>query len=408
MGSKDAYFLLAPDSSPRFAIMGAVISKTKTEQIKRDLERRVFPNKKRGRLFPVNILGKAYWAEDKHFNLDSHLITVKQPIVSMDELGALAASVASQPLAPNKPLWRVYIVENFQDDSAVIVHYHHVYLDAMAFVNTFVHNSDPQCPRTFFSLDKSASWRKVLGVPLALALIPYGVIAGMRHVPDCNPLTKVPQSSHKTIVVTPLLSLSLHISRAKAQGVTFNDYIIATALKAVSAYIARQHGTQHHNFTVMVPYSFREPPKDGSPLPPGNDITMLALPMPAVTSAALAKEVAKVIKQALAFPVLIQTSGLMLRGATLLPKAICLKIMLKLKHSITLTVSNVQGSKAPLSYGGVQIKYLFGTPIHGCPVIATVMSYAEHFTVTFTSDLAVIPNLSELSRIFVAELTNPQ
>ena len=248
----------------------------------------------------------------------------------------------------------------------------------------------------------------MLATPLALSLIPYGLIAGMRLVPDRNPLTRVPHSGDKTIAMIPPLSLSLHQARAKVLGVTFNDYIIAAVLRGTSAYIAQQHGTQHHTFTVGIPNSLRGQPTDDSPLPPGNDITYLMVPMPAVTSAALAKEVSRVTKQATAFPVLIQSSNLTLRALTLLPKAVGRKFIQMLGDNVTMALSNVQGPKAPLSYDGVHIKHLFATPVAGMPITAAVVSYAEHFTLTLTSDLAVIKDISLLSRMVTAELAKTQ
>jgi hypothetical protein len=401
MQASDAYMLLPP--YPVVVLVAAVVSKTNSVSIRLDLEKRVFPNKMRARLFPVYILGKAYWTEDKHFNLDEHVITVKQPIASMGELGAFAGSVVNQPFPLNKPLWCAYIVEDFMGDSAVVVRFHHVYQDGMSWVNTLVHNSDPQCSRAFFSLKKPDSWRRLLTSPLALLLIPYGLVLGMRLVPDSNPLTRGSNHGDRPMAMTQLLPLSLHLARAKALGVTFNDYVITAVLRAVSAYIAQHHGTQHDSFTIGIPHSLREQPKDGSPLPSGNDFTLIILPMPAATSAALVHEVHTITKQVMAFPVLIQSSNLMLRALTLIPKAISHKILQTVGGKMTMTLSNLQGPKAPLSYAGVQIKSLFTSPVTENPITASVVSYGEHFTLTFTSDCAVIKDASVLTRIVTDE-----
>ena len=405
MQASDAYMLLPP--YPVFVLVAAVVSKTNTASIRSDLEKRVFPNKVRARMYPVDILGKAYWAEDKHFHLDEHVITVKQSIASMDELGAYAGSVVNQPFPPNKPLWCAYIVEDFMGDSAVIVRFHHVYQDGMSWVNTLVHNSDPQCPRAFFSLKKPDSWRRLLTSPLALLLIPYGLALGMCLVPDSNPLTRGSYHGDRTMAMTPPLPLSLHLARAKALGVTFNDYVIAAVLRAVSAYITQHHGTQHDRFTIGISHSLREQPKDGSPLP-GNDITLIILPMPAATSATLANEVHTITKQIMSFPVLIQSSNLTLRALTLVPKAISHKFLQTMGGKMTINLSNLQGPKAPLSYAGVHIKSLFTTPVTENPITASVVSYGEHFTLTFTSDCAVIKDASVLTRIVTAEFMKTQ
>jgi len=243
MNASDAYFLISPFPDPIYVVVVAVVSKTTAGHIKADLVNRVFPNKKRARQFPTYILGKAYWKEDLHFNIDDHLITVKQPITSLEELGAFAGSIAIKSLPSNKPQWCAYVVEDFQGDSAVVVSFHHAYQDGVSMVNTLVHNSDSQCVRAFFGLRKVGSVRRLLTTPLAVALIPYGLIAGLQLPPDRNPLTRIPHSGDKTIGMTSPFPLSAHLARAKVQGITFNDYVIAAVLRAVSVYITQQHGS---------------------------------------------------------------------------------------------------------------------------------------------------------------------
>jgi len=281
------YFLLAP--FPIFVVAAGVTSKTTTAHIKADLMNRVFPNSLRAKQFPAYILGKAYWAEDPNFSIDNHLITVKQSIYTLDELGVFVGSVAIKPLSTSKPRWCCYVVEDFQGGSAVIVRFNHAYMDGVSMVNALVHNSDP----AFFSLNKSSSLRKLLTTPFALMLLPYALVAGMRFQPDRNPLTGIAYSGDKAIAMSPPFPLARHLSHAKAMGVTFNDYIVAAALRTVSAYIAQQHSAQHHYFSVGIPITLRGQPMDGSPLQPGNDITLLVLPMPAVTSQTLARDIIK-------------------------------------------------------------------------------------------------------------------
>ena len=157
-----------------------------------------------------------------------------------------------------------------------------------------------------------------------------------------------------------------------------------------------------------MPVSLRGQPSDGGPSPPGNDITYLMLPMPAVTSPTLEKDIRQITKQATAYPALIQASNLTLRALTILPHAIGRKFIAMLGENVTLALSNIQGPKAPLSYSGVQIKSLFVTPVAGMPITAAVVSYADQFTLTFTSDLTVIKDASELARLVTAQLTKKE
>jgi hypothetical protein len=281
-------------------------------------------------------------------------------------------------------------------------------MDGVSLVNALVHSSDPACPRAFFSLDKPNALKRLLNAPLALMKVPSGIIAGMKLPPDKNPLTPVPYSGDKTMGMTVPLSLAMHLARAKALGVTFNDYIIAAVLRAISAYISQQHGATHHNFTLGFPISFRGHPTDGSPLPPENDVAYIILPMPVVTSPTLPQEISQMIKQVSASTAVVQSSDLISRQLTFVPRKISRKFLRIMGDKVTVALSNMQGPKAPLSYGGVQIKSLYVAPVAAMPVTAAVISYAEHFTIAFTTDVAVIKDASVLTRLITAELSKSQ
>ena len=72
---------------------------------------------------------------------------------------------------------------------------------------------------------------------------------------------------------------------------------------------------------------------------------------------------------------------------------------------VTVALSNIQGPKANLSYGGVEIKSLFAAPVAAMPITAAVISYAGHFSLAFTTDTAVIQDSKELARLIHTELT---
>jgi len=406
MDSGDAHYVIFDFPTPIFVVAAAVTSKTTAAHIKADLMNRVFPNSLRAKQYPAYILGKAYWAEDPNFNIDNHLITVKQSITTLDELGVFAGSVAIEPVSTSKPLWCCYVVEDFQGGSAVIVRFHHSYMDGVSMVNALVHNSDPTCPRVFFTLGESNSFRRFLTAPLSLMLVLFGLIAGMRQVPDRNPLMGIPYSGNKAIGMTQPFPLGVHLARAKALGVTFNDYITAAVLRTVSAYIAKQHSTVQHHFTMGIPITLRGNPSDGSPLPAGNDISYFPLSMPDVTSSTLEKDIGKIIKEIKAFPPVTEFPNLTTKVMTLFPKQFQRKIFARLGGKETFMLSNMSGPKALLSYDGVHIKSLFVSPIVGIPIAVAVVSYAEHFTLTFTTDIAIIKDPSALARLATTQLTS--
>jgi len=405
MRSSDAHYLIFTFPDYVFGIAAAVTSKTTTAHIKADLMNRVFPNKLRAKQYPAYILGKAYWAEDRNFNIDSHLITVKQSISTLDELGAFAGSVAIQPFPANKPRWCMYVIEDFQGDSAVVLRFHHSYMDGVSMVNALVHNSDPACSRAFFTFGKANFTQRLLATPAALLKVPSGMIAGFNLAPDENPLMSSYYSGDKAMAIVPPLPLEPHLARAKALGVTFNDYITAAVLRAISAFIAQKYGVQHHLFKLGMPFTLRGHPSDGSPLPPANDVAYLILPMPNTTSPTLEADISTAIKQITASPALLRSSDLITRLLALVPTRISRKFLRVMGDKVTVALSNIQGPKANLSYGGVEIKSLFAAPVAAMPITAAVISYAGHFSLAFTTDTAVIQDSKELARLIHTELT---
>ena len=198
--------------------------------------------------------------------------------------------------------------------------------------------------------------------------------------------------------------LSVHQTLAKAQGITFNDYVIAAVLRALSAYIAQQYGFYYHRFTVGILISLRGQPSDGSPLPPGNDVVYLQLPMPDVTSPTLEKDICRITKKVTALPAFLQSSRISEGFLSFFPRKLGRWFIRQLGCYATVIVSNIPGPKAPLSYSGVQIKQLFVTSVSSPPITATVISYADQFTVSFSSDVAVVKDVNAVARLVIEEL----
>ena len=402
MKAIDSYFYIAQFPDPLFAVAIGQLSKTDTQTFKHDLQTRVLANAKRAKQYPTTILGKNYWADDPHFRLEDHFVTVTSPITTLDQLAAFAAEVVIQPFPAKTPQWCAYLIEDFQDGSALVVRFHHIYQDGVALVNALVHNADKDCARAFYNYEKTSFLQKWMYSPLAMMKVPSALIMTLQGRPDGNPLTGVAHIGQKTMGTSVPFPLKPHLDRAKRQGVTFNDHITAVALRTLSAYIAQEHGKQIHNFTLSLPISMRSHPANGAPLPPGNDMASLLLPMPAVTSPTLSSDINRVIKQATS-PLILHTSKTAIKAIALLPLFLSRKLTTMLGDNATLAVTNVPGPKSALTYGGVTVKNLFVCPVAGLPVIAAAITYTDRFTVTWSADKAVVRDASVLARLFEAE-----
>ena len=95
----------------------------------------------------------AYWFDDEHFDIDNHVHSLNLPAPGgKAALQSLAATLASQSLDHNKPLWMMTVVENYDAHgvrgSAVIVRIHHCIADGISLTGVMYSLADarPDAP----------------------------------------------------------------------------------------------------------------------------------------------------------------------------------------------------------------------------------------------------------------------
>ena len=142
--------------------------------------------------------------------------------------------------------------------------------------------------------------------------------------------------------------------------------------------------------------SLRAPPSNGNPLPPGYDSAGILL----YGVDSNAQELSARLRKA--------KGGWSLRShvATLWMYSL-LPTLCPLCYSLpnySLAFSNIPGPRTPLSYAGAQLLQLFATTNTTAPVLATVLSYEDSFTVTWNVNAAV-GRAQDFARLFAAELT---
>ena len=98
-------------------------------------------------VLPDSPLERAYWQDDPDFHLDRHVETVRllKP-AGHAELEEMVGSLMRSPLPYDHPLWRLYLVEDYQGGSAVIGRLHHAIADGIAlmYVVLSMASEDPQ------------------------------------------------------------------------------------------------------------------------------------------------------------------------------------------------------------------------------------------------------------------------
>lgn len=101
----------------------------------------------------------AWWVDDEHFDLESHLLTVRLPGAGGErELQDYVGRLAAEPLAPGKPLWQFHVIEDYQGGSALVARIHHCIADGIALIGVLLNltDTDPDAPDTPRVLPKAA------------------------------------------------------------------------------------------------------------------------------------------------------------------------------------------------------------------------------------------------------------
>jgi hypothetical protein len=82
---------------------------------------------------------------DPQFNLDRHLFRVTLPRpVDQAALQMFVGDRMSEPLDLDRPLWEMYVVENFEHGAAIVSRLHHCMGDGLALVRVLLSMTDAE------------------------------------------------------------------------------------------------------------------------------------------------------------------------------------------------------------------------------------------------------------------------
>ncbi|HEV8063902.1 MAG TPA: wax ester/triacylglycerol synthase domain-containing protein, partial [Acidimicrobiales bacterium] len=128
------------------------------------------------RFVPLH-LGRPVWVDDPYFRLEYHVRHTALPSPGgPDELRRLIGRVMSQPLDRDRPLWEVWMVENYGDDQwAMMSKVHHCMVDGVSGTEllSIILDAEPDPPRP-----EPAPWHPSgAPTPLELAVEAVGAMA---------------------------------------------------------------------------------------------------------------------------------------------------------------------------------------------------------------------------------------
>ena len=98
---------------------------------------------KRFRQRAVETAGMAFWQNDRHFDIERHVVHTALPgRAGRRELQTFVSRLMSTPLDSARPMWQFHLIDNFNAGSAVVIRIHHSYADGIALVRVMLSMTD--------------------------------------------------------------------------------------------------------------------------------------------------------------------------------------------------------------------------------------------------------------------------
>lgn len=382
------------------------------------------------------------WVDDDHFNIDRHVHRLALPVPgNYRELQELLGHLAGQPMDRNRPLWQMYVIEEYDSGKVVVfTKMHHATVDGVSGANLISHlcSLEADAPPLQLTAPEPLPRRpgdvelvgrallSNLSKPLQVAklLTPTGKLVtrtverAREGTAMAAPFTAPRTSFNGTITgdrTIGYLDLSLDdVKQIKtATGTTVNDVVLTVAGGALRRYLDARGELPASTLTATVPVSVRE---ESSRAGGANKVSALfarlgtdiADPVDRLTMMAEANRHAKEHHKAISADTLQdwaefaapRTFGLAMRAYA--------GLRLAEKHPVVhnLVISNVPGPAVPLYFAGARIDALYplGPIFHGAGLNVTVISQSGNLHVGAIACRESVPDVDALLQRFPEEL----
>ena len=376
-------------------------------------------------------LAGPHWQDDPDFDPDLHFHHVSLPAPhDRAALEDFIADRASTPLDRSRPLWEVYLIDDYGSGCAILVRIHHCIADGIALARVMLTLTGGGEPHAGIAPDTGHDGGARLPALAAAAHLAGSVVhegvetllhpahAGALASSDAQTLAKLllpgsdPQSAIKgeqSIAHRVAWSDPVALWRVKraghAYGATVNDVLVAAVTGAVGSYL-REFGDDVGEVHALVPFNLR-PLEQPLPRELGNrfGLVLLGLPVGVEDPVARLAEVKRRMDAIKHSHEGVFTFGILsLMGRTPVQVEERLIDFFSAKGSMVLT--NVPGPRKRLSLAGTPLGgVLVWAPCSGSVGMSvSVFSYAGKVTVGFLTDAGLVPEPQRLADRFKQDL----
>jgi diacylglycerol O-acyltransferase len=370
----------------------------------------------RQRIVPEGPLGLSSWENDPTFSLGRHFTRRTLSRGGTRALQAFTSEVATEPLDPAHPLWRVFLVDGFGAGSALVVKLHHCIADGFALVGLLLSLADE------LAADEGASRRAptfqdlrpggdlvdvlrrcILHPKRALELAGKGgafaqSLARMALIPPDPPtVLRRPLSGRRRTAFSRPVPLAAIRDRAHALHVTVNDLLVAALSGGLRTYLAQSGEKLDQDIRALVPVNLRErlPARDQLDEAMGNCFGLVFLELPVHVGSpaerlALIRERMEALKKS---PDAVVTYAV-LDAIGHLPALLEFVVFEFFSRKASLVVTNVPGPRERLHVAGHEIdRIMFNVPHPASLGLGvSILSYAGEVRIGARADVSVMPD----------------
>jgi len=367
-----------------------------------------------------------YWELDDNFDLDLHVARTALPgRGTTADLKRLVGRLASTALDPNKPLWQIHLVDNYNGGQALIVRIHHCIADGIALIGVLMAmtSDDPtldapeETPPTESPPAPAGEWDsflrpltratvRAIGTTGDAAVRALHASAAMLEHPDSvgeaagdvarvatqvtrdfagialmdndsNTSLKGFPSGSKVVAWNEPLSLDDVKAVGKALGCSVNDVLLASVAGAIRSYLEQQgEDVDGIELRAMVPVNLRDPRKWKDL---GNKFGLVPLLLPVGVANPISRvfEVRRRMDELKQGYTAILSMGI-LGVVGLAPRAVQKQALDFLAKKATAVMTNVPGPQQPLYLAGARVeRMMFWVPQSGnIGMGVSILSYA--------------------------------
>lgn len=345
-------------------------------------------------------LGHPLWEPAPGFDFRDHVEHIEVAGGDDAAVRAFIGSAAGALLDPQRPLWRVYLIDRPGAGTTILCRVHHSIADGFALLDVLLSLCD-DAPRP---AGMPKSWRHArrrTGTIVRSAKALWRVVA---LPPDRKTFLKGRLGSSKKVAWSQPLALADVKATAHFAGATVNDVLVATATGALRRYLERRgENTDGLELHAMVPVNLRtEPP------PPtlGNrfGLVVLGLPLgvgdPLARVSSVKRRMTTLERSAEPF-----VTHALLGAIGSAPRRVEQAAVSFFGTKASLVLTNVPGPRAQLRLAGIPIsRIMFWVPQSARMGLGiSIFSYAGAVTVGILSDAGLVPDPDVLVADFHAE-----